>query len=139
MIRPKADNVVLVLEPLHTVSQPMGNIHLVSDASKAKGKARASRWARVVASGPGYWLESKRRIGDRKFTVRTDVFVPNETRPGDRVLIAADSGQDYSLDLSIPRHNLGHDFEELCGEKGEFRVIRESEALLLEREVTAAE
>jgi hypothetical protein len=136
MIRPRADNVILILDPANTVTKSAGGVHLVSNSGKQT--ARGSRWATVYASGPGYWLPSKRKLAGRDFTVPSDVFVPNETRPGDRVLIDADAGQDYRMDISIPRHNVGHDFEELCGAKGEFRIVREDECLLLAREGSSA-
>lgn len=134
MIRPLQDNVVLVLEPTGITQS---GLHFVRD-TKRRG-ARASVWARVVASGPGYYVPRKLPLGDRKFTIEGRAFIPNETQPGDRVLINEDAGQDYMLDVSIPRHNVGHEFEELCGEKGQFRIVREQEIHLIEREEIAAE
>jgi len=111
-----ADNVVLVLEP--EVTQ-IGSLFVAP-----KQNARGSRTARVVASGPGYHKEPS-------YGNPHGVFIPNETRPGDRVLIDALAGQNYSLDLSVPRHNKDQAFKDLLGEKGEFRIVRESEILAL--------
>lgn len=125
MIRPRADNVLLVLEPLET--QTASGIALPQRSAKTM---RGSRTARVVASGPGYWYTRRQKIGDRQFSAPTEVFVPNETKPGDRVIIDADHGQDYKLDLEIPRHNLSTEFQELLGERAEFRMVRESGEIL---------
>ena len=135
MIRPIHDNVILVLEPKPAqTASGIALVHLNKDAP------RASRTARVIASGPGYYRESKQRIGDRPYTEATSAFVPNETRPGDRVVIDETAGQNYHFDVSIPRHNVGHEFQELVGEKGQFRIVRESEIhCILESEAAAAE
>lgn len=55
--------------------------------------------------------------------------MPNSVEEGARVLIAATAGQDYTLDLSCPRHNKPAEFEDFCGIKGQFRIIREEEIL----------
>lgn len=120
MIRAYADNVIIVLEPLPT--QSAGGLHLPQQASRG---ARGSRTARVIASGPGH---HRQRKGGANST--TDgAFVPNETKPGDRVLVDAAAGQDYAMDITVPRHNKSHGFEELFGDRGEFRIIREAEVL----------
>ena len=125
MIQPRQDNVLIVLEPLETVSP--GGLTIVPGNPK---RMRGSRTARVIASGPGYWYTRRQRIGDRQFSAPTEVFVPNETKPGDRVIVDADHGQDYKLDLEIPRHNLSTEFQELLGERAEFRMVRESGEIL---------
>jgi co-chaperonin GroES (HSP10) len=106
-----ADNVVIVLEPLPT--ETASGIAMVRTSAKG---ARESRTARVVASGPGY----RTRLG---------ALVPNELKEGDRVVVDALAGQNYALDLTIPRHNKNNEFQELFGERGEFRIIRQDEAL----------
>lgn len=121
MIRPCQDNVIIVLEPEPT--ETASGIQIV----KQHTRAHASRIGRVLASGPGYYKTARRLLGDRVYSEPTEVFVPNETKPGDRVIVDADPGNDYRLDLQIPRHNVGHDFVELVGERAEFRVVRESE------------
>lgn len=123
MIRPLQDNVVIVIEPLET--QTASGLTLVN-VKNPKDKARASRTARVIASGPGYWRTARRALGNRQYSEPTEVFIPNETKPGDRVIVDADPGQDYRLDVTIPRTNLDGEFSELIGEKGEFRIVRES-------------
>jgi len=134
MIRPTKDNVILALEAPPAMSA--GGLHLVARVEKG---ARASRWARVIASGPGYYRQTPCRIGDRKYS-EDGTFIPNETRPGDRVLIDELAGQNYDFDLSIPRHNVSQEFQELVGERGHFRIVREGEIHLIERdEAEAAE
>lgn len=124
-IKPRADNVLLVLEPLET--RTASGLSIVPGNPK---RMRGSRTARVLASGPGYWYSRRQRLGSREFSAPTEVFVPNETKPGDRVIIDADHGQDYKLDLEIPRHNLSTEFQELLGERAEFRMVRESGEIL---------
>ena len=131
MIRPSKDNVIVVMEPLAGIQKSAGGIHLVEST---KPTARASRWGRVVAVGPGHHKLARRKLGGREYTEETGAFIPTTVRFGDRVLLDADAGQDYALDISIPRHNVSEKFEELCGTKGEFRVIREDEIHLYERE-----
>ena len=111
-MRAYADNVVIVLDPLPEKSR--GGIDLVHDQKKLE--ARGSRSAKVVASGPGYYTDR-------------GTFVPNEVKPGERVIVDALAGQNYALDLSIPRHNKNSEFQALFGERGEFRIVREQEIL----------
>lgn len=116
-----ADNVVIVLEPLPT--ETASGIAMV----RINKNTKESRTARVVASGPGY-------------TNSRGVFIPNEAKPGDRVLVDALAGQHYQLDLTVPRHNKSSEFQELAGERGEFRIVRHDELLgILEDEAKAAE
>lgn len=116
-LRAYADNVVIRLEPLE--SESAGGIALVrSRATEQKG----TRTAVVLASGPGH-------------TTRQGKFIPNETKPGMRVLVDAMAGQDYSLDLEAPRSNASaqhpdaSSFSSLLGQKGEYRIVREDEIL----------
>jgi co-chaperonin GroES (HSP10) len=119
--RAYADNVIIVLEPLPT--ETASGIALVNMGRNNKGH----RTARVIASGPGY-------------TSQRGVFIPNETRAGDRVIVDALAGQHYQMDLTVPRHNKTSEFQELFGEKGEWRIVREQEILgVLEDEAKAAE
>jgi hypothetical protein len=125
--------VVLVLEPQPT--ETASGIKLVN----VRERARASRTAIVVASGPGYWYSRRQRISDGQYSAPTEVFVPNETKAGDRVLVDADPGQDYRLDVNVPRMNgMGAQFEEMVGEKGSFRIVRESEIYAIYDEVAEA-
>lgn len=113
-IKPFADNVLLVMEPQPTeTASGLAIVH-----TRGPG-ARESRTARVLESGPGY---HKPCCGE---------FIPNETKPGDRVLVDAMAGQIYALDLTAPRHNKSSEFQELLGERGEFRLVREDEILAI--------
>lgn len=124
MIRLLSDNVLICLEPLETAT-PSG-LTLVNLKDPRHG-ARASRTARVIATGPGYWYSRRQRLSGGQFSAPTEVFVSNETKPGDRVIVDANPGQDYRLDLNVPRTNGTTEFEEMLGEKSEFRVVREQE------------
>lgn len=139
MIRLTQDNVLLLLEPRSGITQSAGGIHIVHSTKRG---ARASVWARVLAVGPGHYRQAHCKLGDRAYTEETRTFIRTTVQTGDRVLIDEDAGQDYQLDFSIPRHNVGHEFDQLCGDNGRFRIVRESEVHLYEREepeATAAE
>jgi co-chaperonin GroES (HSP10) len=136
MIRPLKDNVIIALEPKPT--QTASGIQLVHDMKKVK--ARESRTAIVLASGPGYYRPRPALLGARVYHEAGSAFVPNETRAGDRVIVDALAGQNYDFDLSIPRTNVSPEFQELVGERGEFRIVREQEILgIIETESAAAE
>ena len=122
--RPYADNVVIELLPLE--SQTASGIQLAWDG---KAKARGHRFARVVASGPGYWLRLQNKDAQGLQKTFRDVFIPNEVKQGETVLVDALAGQDYAMDVTIPRHNKSNEFQELFGDRGEFRIIREQEIL----------
>jgi co-chaperonin GroES (HSP10) len=127
--RAYADNVVIQIEPRET--QTESGLTLVHGG---KNGAREHRTARVVASGPGYY---RSKPGGANGTER-GVFVPNEVKPGMRVIVDALAGQDYALDLSVPRHNKSAEFQELFGDKGEFRIVREEEILAVIEDSAAA-
>lgn len=138
MIRPTQDNVLIVLEPLP--KETASGIAMVHDMSKVK--AHASRYARVIASGPGYYRPQRALLAGRVYTEATGVLVPNETRPGDRVLVDALAGQNYDFDLTAPRNNVGNEFVDLLdGRPGDYRIVREQEILgiVYEDEAQAAE
>jgi hypothetical protein len=65
--------------------------------------------------------------------------VPNTVKVGDRVIVDALAGQNYALDLSVPRHNKTQEFQELFGDRGEFRIVREEEILGVLVDEVAAE
>lgn len=111
-LRAYADNVVIVMEPQPTATE--SGIAIVH--TRASG-ARESRAARVLRSGPGY---HKKCCGG---------FEPNEVQEGQRVLVDALCGQNFDLDISAPRQNKSAEFQELVGERGEFRVVRHDEVL----------
>lgn len=115
-----ADNVLVELEPLPRMSA--GGLHL---PQQTKRGARGSRFGRVVASGPGH----HRQLSAGSRGTRDGVFIPNETKPGDRVVLDSQAGQawDPSIDLSIPRHNEGNEFGQIGDVTGELRIVREAE------------
>lgn len=114
-MRPYQDNVLIELEPLPTMTA--GGLHL---PQQSRAGARGSRFARVKASGPGHYRQ--RNAGCRG--TQDSVFVPNETKAGDRVLVDALAGQAWDGDNQRPRHNVGGDF-------GDTRVVREDEILAI--------
>lgn len=133
MIRPTADNVVLRLLPGDAVSA--GGIHIPEMARK--GKRLEARKAVVVAVGPGHYEQRKRTLGSTQYT--TDgAFIPTQVKPGDIVLVDPQAGQDYTLDLSIPRHNRPATLDAIADERGEFRICREGELLGVVEEDGAA-
>lgn len=120
------DNILIVLEPLETMTA--SGFHVV----RMEQGARDHRVAKVLAVGPGHWT------GCRQCGTAKTHFIPTELKPGDRVIVDALAGQNYDMDLSVPRHNKSPEFQEMCGESGAFRVIRESEALGIVEDVNAA-
>ena len=121
IFRAYADNVVIQIEPLE--QQTKSGLYTPHSGA---AKARGHRSAVVLASGPGHI----NRFGK---------FVPNEVKAGDRVIVDALAGQDYAMDLSVPRHNKTPEFQELFGDRGEFRIVREEEILGILDEEQAAE
>lgn len=114
-MRPYADNVWIELEPQPT--QTAGGLFI---PQQSRAGARGSRFARVLASGPGY----RRQVSAGARGTQDGVFVPNETSAGDRVLVDAMAGQAWDGENSAPRHNKGGDF-------GDKRVVREAEILAI--------
>jgi co-chaperonin GroES (HSP10) len=133
--RAYADNVVLAFEPRETeTASGLSIVH------SGKSGAREHRTAKVVASGPGYWQTMGKvdKLGRYEKGFRR-VFVPNTVKVGDRVIVDALAGQDYALDLNVPRHNKAQEFQELFGDRGEFRIVREEEILAVLVDEVAAE
>jgi hypothetical protein len=77
-------------------------------------------------------------LANRVVSEPTEVFIPCELKPGQRIVVDADPGNDYRLDLQIPRHNVGHEFAALLGVKAQFRVIREAEAYAVLEDIAEA-
>lgn len=123
--RAYADNVLLALEPLPSESK--GGIALVHGARKA----RDHRTALVIAAGPGHY--KTRRVPAsgalQGHTEEQGAFIATQVKPGERVVIDAAAGEDYAFDVTAPRHNVPLEFQELIGERGEFRVVREAQIL----------
>jgi co-chaperonin GroES (HSP10) len=117
VIRPTADNVLIVLEPEEETTP--GGLYM---APRNGPKPRYSRIAKVLAVGPGHY-------GRTSYKHPEGCWHPTTLRPGDRVIVDHLCGQDYRLDLTVPRHNKGAQFMNLLGQDGEFRIIREDEAL----------
>lgn len=117
MIRAYADNVILRLDP--PVTETKSGLYMPDTKNQ-------HRFATVIDSGPGYHTAH-------------GAFVPNDVRPGDRVIVDRLAGQNYSLDFSIPRHNKSTEFGELFGDSGEFRIVREQEIHCVVEEAMAAE
>lgn len=100
------DNVLLRFEELPKLSA--GGLHLPDTRRGEK-----TRQAVVVAVGPGH-------------TNRGGHFIPTTVKVGSRVVVDAQAGQNYELDLSVPRHNKP---TEWADGSGEFRIVREEEIL----------
>jgi chaperonin GroES len=105
-LRAHQDNVVLVFEPV----QSMSTLLTIMD-QKPK-----HRLAKVMLSGVGY-------------ITKAGVLVENTVREGDRVVVDADAGQDYALDVHVPRSNKGQEFDAMFGHHGNFRCVRQEEIL----------
>jgi co-chaperonin GroES (HSP10) len=94
---------------------------------------RGTREATVIASGKGHYRQVKRRsngnLGD--WTETQDVFIPNETKPGDVVLVDALAGQNYDMDFNLPRHNKSSEFQALFEEPGDHRCVREEQIIAI--------
>lgn len=118
-----ADNVLLELEPLETETK--SGLSIVQHSRSKRG----IRTGIVRDSGPGYW-------GRPTHAAPGGVWHPNEVKPGDRVIVDALAGQDYTLDLNAPRQNKGAEWQALHGERGDFRMVRHDEiAAVVERGV----
>lgn len=112
-VKPTQDNVLVWLKPRAS----MTTSGLVALPGNRQAKGNGVREAVVLASGPGYRLRNG--VGPLQ---------PNETRPGDVVLIDERAGQDWSLDISVPRHNPAG--AEWLQDGAELRMIRESGEVL---------
>jgi co-chaperonin GroES (HSP10) len=117
--RAYADNVILRFVPRPTTALG-GLIHLPQQVTESRV---GTREAEVVGVGPGHWT-------------RAGKWVPTEVQVGQLVLVDALAGQNYDLDLTVPRHNKPAEWGD---ERGEFRVVREDEILgVVERGAAAA-
>lgn len=106
-LRAHQDNLVIVFEPSESLSTVL---HIMESRPK-------HRLAKVMLSGAGY-------------ITKHGVLVENTVKERDRVVVDADAGQDYAMDINIPRHNAkGCEFESMFGHSGNFRIVREQEVL----------
>ncbi len=113
------DNVFLRFKARPKVTQT-GLLHIPETVQESR---IGTREAEVLMVGPGHWTQQGK-------------FVPTTVKVGETVLVDALAGQHYDLDLSVPRHNKP---TEWADDKGQFRVVRESEILcVVERDAEAA-
>jgi co-chaperonin GroES (HSP10) len=131
VIRMRDDNVLLALEPIETRTKSgivLPDFEYI-DEGKHKGKTQRRngdvRFARVVSVGKGHYPGCKKCGG-----CKTNL-IPTQVKEGERVLVPALAGEDYSMDISAPRHftGKGHEFKEFGGESGELRIVREGQIL----------
>lgn len=104
-IRAIQDNVVVRFLPRETVTA--GGIHVPQTLARRK---TGTREAEVMAVGPGHYRDSGH-----------GGLVPTTVRVGEVVLVDEQAGQDYRMDLNVPRHNKGAELSD------EFRIVREDE------------
>lgn len=128
-IRMLSDNVLIRIEPPpDTTASGIAIVH-----TRAPG-VREHREAVVIAVGPGHYPGCK-SCGGAKPT-----FIPTTLRAGDRIVVDAMAGNKWDWDVSTVRHNEKAEFDSMLGERGDYRVIRESEAhCVLDDEAKAAE
>ncbi len=112
-VRPTQDNVLVWLKPRAATTSS----GLVALPGNRQARGNGVREAVVLASGPGYRLRNG-----------TGPLQPNETRPGMVVLVDERAGQDWSLDVSVPRHNPAG--AEWLQDGAELRMVRESGEIL---------
>lgn len=127
-LRMVQDNVLILMDPPE--SKTASGLHIVH--TRAPG-AREHRTATVYAVGSGHHDGCKACGGPR------GAFIPTQLKPGDRIIVDAVAGQKYDLDVSAVRTRPKTEFEEIAGQRGDWRVIRESEALCVIEEEQAAE
>ena len=113
-VRPYQDNVLIQFQP--RAAMTASGLHIPQTVTESRV---GTREAKVIAVGPGH-------------TERSGVFVPTQVKVGETVLVDALAGQDYSMDLSAPRHNKATEWD---ADGGALRMVREQEILcVVERE-----
>jgi co-chaperonin GroES (HSP10) len=117
-IRAYDDNVIVRILPDQNKTE--GGLFIPDQATY---DPTAACQAVVIASGPGY--RRPRKVGANGVAA-IGPFIPNQTRPGDIVLITRDAGQNFDMDLTCPRHNKAASWAD---DRGEFRILREEEIL----------
>jgi len=108
-IRAIQDNVVIRFLPPKKVSD--GGCIFLPDTAKPEKTLKAE----VIAVGPGHYRDNGHGH-----------FVPTTLKPGEIVLVDRQAGQDYCLDVNVPRQNKAADWAD---KNGNFRVVREEEVL----------
>ncbi len=127
MIRPLADNVLLVLEP-DVPKQTAAGVYTVS--LQEKGKAYGNRIGHVLAVGPGHHQPRKYRDADDAF--ERSAFQPTSVQPGERVVIRVTAGDRYEY---VKRQDMADMYARQLTELGipldsaELRMVREAEIL----------
>lgn len=123
---PTADNVWIRMSPVGRRETESGLTVIEKEAYH-----RGARRALVLASGKGYYRKRKHAGGETlgPWTEETSVFVPNETKAGDVVLVDALAGDNWDFNFNVPRHNKSPEFQALFDVPGEYRCIREDQIL----------
>lgn len=117
-MRPYADNCLIELEPIQERKTEGG---VIVPGTKPKGSG--TRAARVLAVGPGHH-------GRPSFKHPEGAFIPTTVQCGQRVLVDALAGDDWSWELSSPRHNpKGAEFVKTGEARATYRCVREGEIL----------
>ena len=131
MLRPIRDNVLILLDtdkPGVTASG-IALVHI-----DAKSKAYAHRRGTVLAVGPGYYRSrviAPASKGRDAATVETGVLVEPGVVKGDRVIVRATAGDDYSY----AKNQALADMFGLTGDTWECRMVRGDEILAVIEEV----
>lgn len=127
MIRPHGDNHIIRMVPEPKLTS--GGLHIPDQARDRA--ANQTRMADVISSGPGRYAERVYQHAAGVYHRGTERFVPNSVKPGDRVLVLAKAGDHYDprWDHSIPRRNPELKMDELDGEEGDYRWVRDDEIL----------
>jgi len=110
-IKPIQDNVFIRFLPEPEMTT--GGLFIPQNAQTPK--RNGVRRAEVLAVGPGYYRDN----GHGR-------FIPTTLEVGEIVLVDALAGQDYRLDLNVPRHNKSAEWTD---KHGEMRCVREEEVL----------
>jgi co-chaperonin GroES (HSP10) len=136
VIQMTQDNVLIAFDKLEEKTSSgviIPGFEYVTDG-KHKGEKQSrhtlNRWATVLSVGPGHNPGCKKCGNVRK------TFIPTQVKVGDRVLVPANTGEDYSLDVSAPRHHTQeHKFSAFEGyENAELRIVREGQIMAIAEE-----
>ena len=120
MIRPLADNVLLVLDP-EIPERTAGGIYAVTLQPKGK-EAYGNRTGTVLAVGPGHYRPHRYEKGRE---IETTAFQPTTVKPGERVIVHTTAGDNYTF---TKRQDMAEMYG-LVGDNNELRMVREEEIL----------